>query len=546
MLLTSTTPGGPHGVRAVLATAALSLAALVAAFGSTAQAGETTGNPMGLPIPGVPPIVAQASPGPTATPKRFTYSGYVRSFDMTRLNNPQLNPKNALNQASWNTGVSLHGGYDFGGGFSIGATYFYADPFAGSCNSAASHAIGPPCVNANTQTKGQGTNPNDTVPGFQMSTLYETYVQYKDPALSNSLNPQGLLAKVGDQVISTPWAWGVDTRLKPVSFRGADAAYTFDKNWSVEVMDMDRAEFRAESDFSDFTLLTGTKIASANYGGAPSNLVVTPYTAIDTNGFTYGRVSYASPTFTTNLHFYDFLDIATAFWLDGKYQLSGYLKPAFSFQLGSEHDSGRAVLGKIDSQIYGVQAQISPTKFLDFLAGVDVQPGKQDLVTLPSTVTCSSSNAISAKTPFMYFLPAGGTPQCRNVANGQTIVYYGGWASPYTSGYVGDPLFSTTLTTSMVDRASPGQALQLQLIGYALKRQLRLQARQGWYVFGDVQAGVAPTREFDADAWYFFNKVRPGPYKGLSFRYRYGERVQHYFTGNPDYKDNRAQLEYDF
>ena len=146
----------------------------------------------------------------------------------------------------------------------------------------------------------------------------------------------------------------------------------------------------------------------------------------------------------------------------------------------------------------------------------------------------------------MYFLPSGGTPQCHNLSNGQTIIYYGGWASPYTSGYTGDQLFSTTLTTSMVDRASPGQAVQLQLTGYAMQRKLRLIARQGYYDFGNATAGVAPTREFDADGTYFFNKVGKGAYKGLQVRYRYGERVQQFFATNPDFKYNRAQLQYDF
>ena len=48
------------------------------------------------------------------------------------------------------------------------------------------------------------------------------------------------------------------------------------------------------------------------------------------------------------------------------------------------------------------------------------------------------------------------------------------------------------------------------------------------------------------DGTYYFSKVRKGTYKGLQFRYRYGNRTQHAFTSNPDFKYNRAQLEYDF
>src|SRR5580704_9503748 len=172
-------------------------------------------------------IVAQASPAPNATarPKAFTYSGYLRSYDFSRLNNPQISPKNPLNQTTWSTGVSLHGAYDFGGGFSAAATYFYANPFAGGCNSASTHG-GPPCnFKPNDQVPGQRTNPADTIPGFEMSTLYEAYVQFKNDQF---------FARVGNQVINTPWANPADTRLKPIASRGADASYAVDKHWSVE------------------------------------------------------------------------------------------------------------------------------------------------------------------------------------------------------------------------------------------------------------------------------------------------------------------------
>ena len=126
------------------------------------------------------PLLAQAAPTPkpTSTP-RFTYSGYGRSFDFTRLNNPQISKSNALNQQSWTTAASLHGAYNLGGNFSIGATYLYAFPFSGACNTPASHAAGPDCVNPNLQIPGQGTNPDDTLPGFIVNTLYETYLQYQ-------------------------------------------------------------------------------------------------------------------------------------------------------------------------------------------------------------------------------------------------------------------------------------------------------------------------------------------------------------------------------
>jgi len=484
------------------------------------------------------PLVAQSAPTPkpTATP-RFTYSGYGRSFDFTRLNNPQLSKSNALNQQSWTTAASLHGAYNLGGNFSLGATYLYAFPFSGACNTPASHAAGPDCVNPNLQLPGQGTNPDDTVPGFIVNTLYETYLQYQDPKL---------YVKLGDQVINTPWAPAADTRLKPSAFRGGDASFNVSNQWSVEIMDMYQFEGRAESNFQNTTLLTATKIASANYGGMPSNFDQKPYTSVPTAGFTYGRVGYQAGPLTANGYYYDFADIAQAFWLEAKYNLAARSNPSLSVQMGTENNTGTSVLGKIDSQIFGLQAGIAPTPAFNAQLGFDIVPDKSTNLTLPTGVTCSSKGQISAKVPFEYFLPAGGTPQCQNIGNGTTSVFYGGWASPYTDGYTADTLYSTTLTTSMVDRQSTGESVQLQATGYLLKNQLRLIARQGYYIMGTPMGGYANTQEFDADGTYYFNKVRKGTYKGLQFRYRYGNRTQHEFTSNPDFKYNRAQLEYDF
>ncbi|MBV9102647.1 MAG: hypothetical protein JO060_03595 [Candidatus Eremiobacteraeota bacterium] len=485
--------------------------------------------------------VAQATPNPEPTkkPSPFRYGGYVRSFDFSRLNNPQLSSKNALNQRSWNTGVNLHGEYDLAPGLTFGATYFYANPFAGNCNSAASHANGAPCVNSNKQKPGQGTNPDDTLPGFEMSTLYETYLQYKDPHW---------YVKGGDQVINTPWAAPIDTRLKPVAFRGGDAAYTFDKHWTAEYMRMTEFEGRAESNFENSTLLTATKIASANYGGAPSNLDLKSYTSIPTNGFNYGRIGYANGNWRTNLHYYNFLQIANAFWLEGQYSLNGSLHPALAYQLGSEHETGSAVIGKIDSQIYGVQGGITPHPNLSFTVGFDAIPERSTTLVLPKNVTCSSSGSITAKSPLLYFIPTGGTPACHNLDNGQTVLYYGGWASPYTSGYTGDPLFTTTISSSMIDRASPGQSVKGQLTAYADLRRIRLIVSQGYYSFGNPTTGLAPTREFNADATFCPRKMSTtGACKGLQIRYRYADRLQApAFATNPEFKYNRGQLEYDF
>ena len=95
----------------------------------------------------------------------------------------------------------------------------------------------------------------------------------------------------------------------------------------------------------------------------------------------------------------------------------------------------------------------------------------------------------------------------------------------------------------MADRRSAGVSEKVAATWQPLNRQLRVIVANGFYNYING-AGPNLTREFDADATYFLNKVKPGRYKGLSLRYRYGDRTQP--TLPYDFKYNRAQLEYDF
>lgn len=484
---------------------------------------------------------AQPTPAPSpkalatkAAPNSFTYGAYVRGFYFTRLNNAQLTTKNPLNQGSWNGGVSIHGGYDFGGGFSAAGTYFYADPFAGSCDTAASHAAGAPCVHANSGAQNATTNPDDTLPGFRMSTLYEAYVQYKDPLL---------FVRLGNQVINTPWANASDSRLKPVAFQGGDLSYKFSKNLIGEAMYMDRFESRVSSDFLNSTFLTATKIPDVP--GAGANLHIPAYTAITTSGFGYGKFGYVNGGSSANLQYYAFADIANALWFDAKYAWKGAVKPFLAVQAGTEQNAGSAVIGKINSEAFGIQGGISPWKNVDFTLAYNYVPEKSDTMTLPAGVTCSN-DAIGGSAVFPYFLPAGGTPQCKKNTDGTATVYYGGWASPYTDGYATDPFYTTSITQGLADRRSPGQGMKVAATVYMFDKRVRFITSKAWYLYGNNAAGLANTQEFDLDGTFFFNPLGKGPYRGFSLRHRYAERTQQLFTTNPDFKYNRTQLEYDF
>jgi len=484
--------------------------------------------------------LAATPPKPTPPPA-LSYGGFIRSYYFTRQNAsgyPQT--FKAINQATFNAAVSLHVQYTFDQGpISVGGTYFYANPLNG-CPSPLSHLSLPCGRETFTGQATVPTNPDDTLPGFVLSTLYEAYVQYKDPKL---------YVRLGDQVITTPWANPSDSRLKPVALEGGDLTYKFNKSWTGEVAYMDRFESRAASAFDNATLLTSHP---ADAAGVAANIFTPGGSSITTSGFAYGRLGFAG-NFAANLHYYEFIDIANALWFDAKYSWSkSFSKPFLALQLGAEQNTGRAVIGKISSTALGIQAGISPWKNVDLSVGYNVVPERSDTLTLPAGVSCSSTKhqiSTAAGTTFPYFLPSGGTANCLPNADGTTTVYYGGWASPYTDSYATDVLFTTSISQGLIDRRSPGQGLKVGVTLQTGDHRGRLIASRALYTYGNSITGASPTQETDLDGTWYFHEPGTGPYRGLLLRHRYAERTQNntlVFGGTPLFKYNRTQLEFDF
>jgi hypothetical protein len=162
---------------------------------------------------GAQAATAQAlpSPKPAPTSDPLTLRAYVRGYDFTRQNaSTGTGGANQVNQQSSSAGISLHADYRLGDSpFTVGGSYLYSNPM-GSCTGAISH-LTPPCG----KVAAPNLNPDDTLPGFSLSTFYEAYLQYKDAHL---------YGKIGDQLINTPWANASDSRLKPAAFQGVDLA----------------------------------------------------------------------------------------------------------------------------------------------------------------------------------------------------------------------------------------------------------------------------------------------------------------------------------
>jgi hypothetical protein len=494
---------------------------------------------------------ATPAPTATATPKpRWAYRGKVRAYDFTRQNasaSKQDAADTEVNQASFNLGIAPHVEYNATQNWTLGATYQYANPYTG-CSDPTQHATAPCRVEVpkGTLPTGSELNYDDTLPGYQLNSLYEAYLQYQN----NDLYFRG-----GNQVLNTPWALASDTRIMPTSYQAADLIYKLNNNWQIEAVDSWRFLPRTESDFSQTTLLTRVPpVSSEGFGGLAGNIFNPSLSNITTPGFAYARAGYTASNFTANFHYYDVYDITTIGWLDAKYTAKHLpFQPYVSIQGGFENNTGRSVVGQIDSNLYGIEGGLNLTKNLVFQAAYDNVPTKSTSLVLPTGFSCSAtSHTISSPKNntgnLPYFLPSGGTPDC-NTVNGVTKLTYGGWASPFTDGYGTDVIYTTSLTQGMTDRRSPGQSYKLFLIATSSDKRLVSYVTEAGYDYGQPFL-AAPTYEWDFDALYYFNKPAAAGqlYKGFTFRYRYGERDQASTSAAalPLFKYNRFQAEYDF
>lgn len=519
----------------------------------------------------------QTAPAPTPTPNPLSVRGFFRSYYFTRQNasnNPgvQWNPTkynaNAVNQASLNNAVWLHADYQLSDGWYVGGSYFYAQPFSGPCSVAPAHVKNAPCVHQSPPN----TNPDDTLPGYMLSNFPETYVGFKQGRWN------GL---AGDYFFNTAWAPSSDSRVKPAAYQGTDVTYKLSDDLSLDVGDFWAWQNRTSNNFNNQTLLTSYP---AGNPGLASNIYVGPCNGaacngISTSGFTYGKLGFApkDSNYAINGYFYGFHDIATAFWGDAKYTWTQEsFKPFVALQGGWETNAGNSVIGKINSQLVGIQLGGNATKNLLITGAFDYVPWQTDTVSTAYLASinweCSNSNfqfKPNTKTGIVvhtlpYFLPTN-AGQCFQNPNGTTSVYYGGWASPYTDGYATDPIFTTQISQGMADRRAPGTSWKVAATFTSDNKRFIFIASDAWYNYGNA-AVAENTNEWNLDGQYRLNPVGKGLYKGLLLRYRYAQRsLSNTFCGDqgttcppgsalgstfegglPLFKYNRAQLEYDF
>ncbi len=484
------------------------------------------------------------TPSPKATPTPlFTYSGILRSYYFGRTNEDTCltcKTKGSPDSTAFNTGGLLHGQINIPHSpWALGATYFGAYPFGANWPG--------PLDNI-------GYNPlvDNTVPGYSLNLFGEAYVQYKSP---------GTFGQTGKEILKvsqSPWTSPADTRITPTSFQGTLISTNPTPDLNLGAMYMARFRSRVTSAFNSNTLLTSCNTAY-NTGKGPIEGVKGDFTVPGdgcfkqqtTNGFLLfsGSYIFGSSGFVASAYQYEIYDIANMTWLTAQYNFAkkSFANPYVAGHYLAENNTGTSVIGTVHNYTAGGQFGATVAHNVNFTVGYDGSPATAYVV--PAKACKGTPSSPASPSPGVIF---GGVADTSNksLPKGDVTCYGGGIASPYTTGYTSDPLYTTSLTQGMVEVAKAGTAVRAILGWQSNNRQLRAYAADAWYNYslpGSIAGkGNGDSRaEFDLDAWYFFNKVPAnGPYKGLSLRQRYGDRT---FPFAPyEFKSSRTQLEYDF
>ncbi len=461
-----------------------------------------------------PAFAQSASPQPKATPAPVSnpvkLSGNLRMFYFTRSNRDP----NVINASAFNVEGKLHGEYQFGKTpWTVGASYFGAEPFG-----------------ANGFNPGFNPRVDNTLPGYALSLLGEYYLQYKNKYVEG---------KTGKEIITTPWANPSDSRLVPLIFQGTYLQGAISPTLTVGGMYMARFRHRVTSAFDANTLLTSCATGRVLYG-TPPKVTGVPGDPCNVQQTTRGfGALYATKKFganlTSNVYQYSVYDIVNITHIDAKYNYrpKAPTNPFYAAQYVAESDTGKALIGTIHNHTFGFQIGQSAGRNFDLALSYNSSPQVQYI-----TNNCSSS-------------PGGVFGGVKGAAvpgapPGTVYCYGGGVASPYTDSYATDPLYTTTISQGLADVHKPGSGVKGAITYQSNNRRLKAILAQAYYSYGlPVANGTDNRSETNVDIQYFFNTVDPKkPYRGLSVRHRYADRIQ---LNSPfDFKYNRTQFEYTF
>lgn len=401
-----------------------------------------------------PTVLADDETTDTLPSWMSTMNGQVRAYEFHRFNNGNLN------------NPSVRGAFALSGKLFVQTKSLYGFSTGLGLYGVTNFGLSPEPFHRDSSLMGNG---------YSFATPAQAFVEYK----------QGMFeAKLGNQLLHTPWVWGSDSRVIPAAFQGVTASLAPADNLELYAAYIERWKNRTATDFSKTNL----------YGVDPSN-------------FAYGGATYNTRFDKSDVKvqgwFYRFTDIANLAYVQAnyRYHTGGVIDPVAAVQFAHESDTGAALLGKVDSRVWGAEV------------GVAVGPGTYTL----------AYNSIPSR---------AGAFQDGNVV------------TPYTHTYATDPLFTTSMTQGLADQTTAGHAVKVKGVYWlGEKRDWRFiasYADYGQFRFTKPFQTGNPY-EVDLDATYFF---RSGALKGLSIRNRLG--VFSYSGEQATFVYNRLQFQYDF
>jgi hypothetical protein len=372
-----------------------------------------------------------------------------------------------------NSAIPMQKAFSFGGGLN-----FYTLPVKGFRLGASYYAAESLGLNSSDVHKR-----DNTLPARSIHVLGQSYIEFQNPIW---------LLRAGNQIIKTPWLNDIDTRIIPASYQ---ALYV--KASPVSTIDVTALRvFKYKSRiFNEFTSLNLYSPKSVDGTPLPN------MQGLNFLGSLASGVAYKKNNFQVQAWYYKFYDLANLFYADVNYTVKTNtgINPLVGAQLAKETGDGKNYLndfgyGKTDALVLGV------------LTGVEIPNGQ---FTLGFNSIPTHSNAFK---------------------NGDVV-------SPYTSGYVADPLYTSSMIAGLIEKAA-GYGMKLGGSYLFFDKQLNLAASFAKYY---NRAPVNNTNEFDFDIIY---KISKSIFKGLSLRNRVGILNGNKSTGRFLY--NRLMIQYEF
>ncbi len=328
-----------------------------------------------------------------------------------------------------------------------------------------------------------------SLPAVPITPVGQAFIQLETPHL---------FGRVGNQLITTPWMNPADSRMIPATYQALygvlapwQSLNTPEKNLNFVLFRQIRFKSRTSENFTQTNLYNTANLTSASIAALGNHPDV---------GTFAGGALFKWNKLNIQAWGYQFFNYAKIFYADFKYTfaLNSFIRPIIGAQvLNNPADGGDIIanqgLGSVKSSGYGV------------LIGAEIADGQILL----------AWNRVPTRD--------GG------YRNGDIV-------SPYTSGYAADPLYTTSMTAGLIEKAA-GTAGKLTGSYAFFDHQLVLAASGARYY---TQPFLTNSSEIDLDAIY-----TPVPFfkRSFSARGRVGF-MNHTASGKETY--SRLMLEYDF